>query len=98
MIEASAAFGTQGCKELFQDGGSRNGDANGSSRILYQAEIFRMQVDLEAWRKISIENLFGFLIETFAAGQASGQSANHFLRINSGFCAKYERFADGCEV
>src|SRR5262249_838897 len=92
------AFGTQRCKELFNDGSGRNGDADGSSRILYQAEIFRMQIDFEARRKVPIEDLFGLLIETFAAGQTSGQSANHFLGINSGFCAKYERFADGREI
>src|SRR5262249_43137749 len=98
MIEAATAFGTHGRKELFNDGSGRNGDADGSSRILYQAEIFRMQVDFKARREISIEDLFRFLIETFAAGQASGQSANHFLGINSGFCAKYESFADGGEI
>src|ERR1051326_220504 len=98
MIETATSLNTKSGKELLDQSGNWNRYADRSCCILDEIQIFEMEIDFEARRKITIEYFVRFLLETLAAGEAAAEGADHLLRIDAGLGAKHQSLSNCCEI
>ncbi len=99
MVESAPAANAQGGKRIARPAPPSESAHQWSGphpAIRFRSSEWRSI--LKPGAKSPLEDLLRFLIEAFASGETAGKSANHLLRIDSGFRAEDQCFANSREI